>query len=85
MALLLDWTEVGAEIVIIFQRVIVVSCNILGVDAYTYLIDLLQRLADHPIRGIPTATPPLVLSYLNCFVETISSPDSKDGNVSSMT
>jgi transposase len=50
------WTEVGAEYVGIFQSLIV-SCKMLGVDPYAYLVDVLQRVADHPKSEIEKLTP----------------------------
>jgi transposase len=50
------WTEVGAEYVGIFQSLIV-TCKMNGIDPYTYLVDVLQRVADHPKSDIRQLTP----------------------------
>lgn len=50
------WTEVGAEYVGIFQSLIV-TCKMNGIDPYTYLVDVLQRVADHPKSEIHQLTP----------------------------
>jgi transposase len=50
------WTEVGAEYVGIFQSLIV-TCKMHGIDPYTYLVDVLQRVADHPRSEIHQLTP----------------------------
>jgi transposase len=52
------WTEVGAHCVGIFQSLLV-SCRLHGVDPYTYLVDVLQRVEDHPISDVPALTPRL--------------------------
>jgi transposase len=52
------WTEVGAEYVGIFQSLIV-TCKMQGVDPYTYLVDVLQRIAEHPKAEIEKLTPRL--------------------------
>lgn len=52
------WTEVGAKDVGIFQSLIA-TCRLHGVDPYTYLVDVLQRVEDHPAREVATLTPRL--------------------------
>ena len=52
------WTEVGAKYVGIFQSLIV-TCKMHGIDPYTYLVDVLQRVADHPRAGVHQLTPRL--------------------------
>ena len=52
------WTEVGAEKVGIIQSLIT-TCVLQGVDPYTYLVDVLQRVAIHPQREIADLTPRL--------------------------
>ena len=52
------WTEVGAEYVGIFQSLIA-TCKMHGIDPYTYLVDVLQRVADHPQNKIQQLTPRL--------------------------
>lgn len=50
------WTEVGAKYVGIFQTLIV-TCKMHGIDPYTYLVDVMQRVADHPKKDIAQLTP----------------------------
>lgn len=50
------WTEVGAMYVGIFQSFIV-SCKMHDIDPYTYLVDVLQRVGDHPQKDIAMLTP----------------------------
>ena len=50
------WTEVGAKYVGIFQSLIV-SCKMHGIDPYRYLVDVLQRVSDHPQVDIHQLTP----------------------------
>ena len=52
------WTEVGAECVGIFQSLLS-TCRLQGVDPYTYLVDVLQRVAIHPASDVATLTPRL--------------------------
>jgi transposase len=52
------WTEVGAEKVGIIQSLIT-TCVLQGVDPYTYLVDVLQRVEIHPQRDITDLTPRL--------------------------
>lgn len=52
------WTEVGAKYVGIFQSLIV-TCKMHGIDPHTYLVDVLQRVADHPRKDIGLLTPKL--------------------------
>ena len=41
------WTELGAEHVGIIQSLIA-TCKLQGIDPYTYLVDVLQRVGQHP-------------------------------------
>ena len=50
------WTELGAEHVGIFQSLLA-TCRLQGVDPYIYLVDVLQRVADHPARDVAQLTP----------------------------
>ena len=52
------WTEVGAECVGIFQSLLA-TCRLQGVDPYTYLVDVLQRVEDHPASDVVALTPRL--------------------------
>jgi transposase len=50
------WTELGARDVGIVQSLIV-TCRLHGVDVYSYLIDVLQRVAQHPASRVEELTP----------------------------
>ena len=50
------WTEVGAEHTGIVQSLIA-TCRVQGIDPYTYLIDVLQRVGQHPASGVADLTP----------------------------
>ena len=50
------WTEVGAEKVGIIQSLIS-TCVLHGIDPYTYLVDVLQRVATHPQSEVADLTP----------------------------
>jgi len=50
------WTELGAEHVGIMQSLIV-TCRLHGIDPYTYLIDVLQRVAIHPAARVEELIP----------------------------
>lgn len=50
------WTETGAEHVGIIQSLIS-TCKLHGVDPYTYLVDVLQRVSLHPASKIEELTP----------------------------
>jgi transposase len=52
------WTEVGAEAVGIFQSLLS-TCRLHAVDPYAYLVDVLQRVDDHPMRDVAELTPRL--------------------------
>ena len=45
------WTELGAEHVGIVQTLIS-TCKLQGVDPYTYLVDVLRRVAVHPAADV---------------------------------
>ena len=53
---LFNWTEVGARQVGVIQSLLV-TCRLHGVDPYTYLVDVLQRISLHPARDIAELTP----------------------------
>ena len=57
-AWLFCWTEVGAEVVGVAQSLIT-TCVLQGVDPYTYLVDVLQRVAIHPQSEVADLTPRL--------------------------
>lgn len=50
------WTEIGAEHVGVIQSLIA-TCKLHGVNAYVYLTDVLQRMAQHPNKQIIELTP----------------------------
>lgn len=50
------WTELGAKQVGIIQSLIV-TCKLQGVDVYTYLVDVLQRVSEHPASEVIDLTP----------------------------
>jgi transposase len=52
------WTEVGAEHVGIIQSLIA-TCRLQGIDPYTYLVDVLQRVGQHPAARVAELTPRL--------------------------
>ena len=52
------WTELGAKHVGIVQSLIV-TCRLHGIDPYTYLVDVLQRVAEHPASRVAELTPRL--------------------------
>lgn len=52
------WTELGAKQVGIIQSLIV-TCRLHGIDPYTYLIDVLQRVSQHPASRVTELTPRL--------------------------
>ncbi len=52
------WTELGARHVGIVQSLIV-TCRLHGIDPYTYLVDVLQRVAQHPASRVAELTPRL--------------------------
>lgn len=50
------WTELGAKHVGIIQSLIV-TCRLHGIDPYTYLVDVLQRVSLHPASRVAELTP----------------------------
>ncbi len=52
------WTELGARDVGIVQSLIV-TCRLHGIDVYSYLVDVLQRVAEHPSSRVAELTPRL--------------------------
>ncbi len=53
---LFAWTELGAEHVGIIQSLIC-TCKLQGVDPFTYLVDVLQRISMHPASDVESLTP----------------------------
>ncbi|MGP1680128.1 MAG: IS66 family transposase [Burkholderiales bacterium] len=52
------WTELGAKHVGIMQSLIV-TCRLHGIDPYDYLVDVLQRVGQHPANRVHELTPRL--------------------------
>lgn len=50
------WTEIGAKQVGIIQSLLV-TCQLQGIDPYTYLVDVLQRVSQHPASKVIELTP----------------------------
>ncbi|MGH9653128.1 MAG: IS66 family transposase, partial [Bryobacteraceae bacterium] len=57
------WTELGAKHVGIVQSLIV-TCRLHGIDPYTYFVDVLQRVGEHPASHVAGLTPRL---WKQCF------------------
>jgi len=51
-------TEIGAQYVGVLQS-LVSTCRLQGVDPYTYLVDVLQRVDTHPQSLVQQLTPRL--------------------------
>lgn len=51
-----SWTEVGAKHIGIVQSLLV-TCRLHGVDPYDYLVDVLQRVGQHPASLVEQLTP----------------------------
>jgi len=52
------WTELGAEVTGKIQSLLV-TCKLHGVDPYSYLVDVLQRIDSHPALDVDLLTPRL--------------------------
>jgi transposase len=50
------WTEMGAQHIGIAQSLIV-TCRLHSIDPYTYLVDVLQRVSQHPSTQVAELTP----------------------------
>ncbi|ACV36434.1 transposase [Candidatus Accumulibacter phosphatis] len=50
------WTELGARHVGILQSLIV-TCRLHDINPYDYLVDVLQRVGQHPANRVPELTP----------------------------
>ena len=55
---LFTWTEVGAKYVGIFQSLLV-TCRLHGINPFEYLVDVLQRIDQHPASKVQMLTPRL--------------------------
>ena len=53
-----SWTELGAQHVGIVQSLIA-TCRLHHVDPYDYLVDVLQRVGQHPAADVAQLTPRL--------------------------
>jgi transposase len=53
---LFAWTEIGAERIGLIQSLLV-TCRLQSVDPYTYLVDVLQRISEHPASQALDLTP----------------------------
>jgi transposase len=56
------WTELGAKHVGIMNSLIV-TCRLHQVDPYDYLVDVLQRVGQHPAARVEELTPRLWKTY----------------------
>jgi transposase len=61
-AWLFSWTELGAKQIGIAQSLLS-TCRLHQVDPYTYLIDVLQRVSEHPAADVEQLTPRLWKQY----------------------
>jgi len=52
------WTEIGAERVGVIHSLLA-TCRLQGIDPYTYLVDVLQRVGQHPAEAVAALTPRL--------------------------
>ncbi len=52
------WTEIGADYVGVFQSLLS-TCKLQGIDPYTYLVDVLQRIDSHLASKVDLLTPRL--------------------------
>jgi len=64
---LFAWTEIGAERIGIIQSLLV-TCRLQGIDPYTYLVDVLQRIDHHPQSKVvqlmqATIIPKVLMQY----------------------
>ena len=50
------WTELGARRKGVIQSLLV-TCQMQGVDPYPYLVDVLQRVGQHPAKRVNELTP----------------------------
>lgn len=52
------WRELGARHVATLQSLLT-TCRLQGINPYTYLVDVLQRIGDHPAKDVTALTPRL--------------------------
>jgi transposase len=55
---LFAWTELGAKHLGIVQSLLV-TCRLHDIDPYTYFVDVLQRVGQHPAFQVQQLTPRL--------------------------
>ena len=55
-AWLFCWTEIGAKYVGVMQSLIT-TCRLHDIDPYDYLVDVLQRVGQHPAAKVEQLTP----------------------------
>ena len=55
---LFSWTELGARHIGILQSLLV-TCKLHGINPFTYLVDVLQRVSLHPASRVEELTPRL--------------------------
>ncbi len=55
---LFTWTELDAKHVGIVQSLLV-TCRLHGIDPYDYVVDVLQRIGQHPASQVHQLTPRL--------------------------
>lgn len=53
-----SWTELGAQHVGVVQSLIA-TCRLHEIDPYDYLVDVLQRVGQHPAADVAQLTPRL--------------------------
>jgi hypothetical protein len=53
---LFNWTELRAKNIGMLQS-LVVTCRLHDIDPYTYLVDVLQRVSQHPAKLIHRLIP----------------------------
>ena len=53
---LFAWTEIGAQRIGIIQSLLT-TCQLQDVEPYTYLVDVLQRISQHPAQRVIELTP----------------------------
>jgi hypothetical protein len=51
---------------------LMVTCRLHGINPYTYLVDVLQRVAIHPVTDVAELTP---LQWKNKFAENFLTSD----------
>lgn len=65
------WTELGAEQLGMLQS-LMVTCRIHDINPYTYLVDILQRVAIHPASEVAELTP---LQWKNKYADNFLTSD----------